>query len=90
MEALEDVERRAAPDPDPERRAASGEIAAHIRKCLARLGASRCLAVTLYLQGCSVPETARRLSWPPKRAENLVYRGLSDLRACLVGKGLHP
>lgn len=90
MERLEDVERAVSPDPDPERHASAVELGAHIRECLSRLGASRTLAVTLYLEGCSVPETARRLAWSPKRAENLVYRGLRDLRACLRGKGLAP
>jgi RNA polymerase sigma-70 factor, ECF subfamily len=90
MESRADVERWASPDPDPERRAGAREIAAHIRDCLVRIGGSRCLALTLYLEGCSVPETARRLAWPPKRAENLVYRGLKDLRECLKEKGLEP
>jgi RNA polymerase sigma-70 factor, ECF subfamily len=46
--------------------------------------------VTLYLQGHTVPETARILGWDAKRAENLVYRGLADLRQCLMGKGHRP
>jgi RNA polymerase sigma-70 factor (ECF subfamily) len=46
--------------------------------------------VTLYLQGHTVPETARVLDWPAKRADNLVYRGLADLRQCLLAKGLRP
>jgi RNA polymerase sigma-70 factor (ECF subfamily) len=46
--------------------------------------------VTLYLQGHSVPDAARILDWPAKRTENLVYRGLADLRACLSNKGLRP
>ena len=76
--------------PDPERVAASGEIAAGIRGCLARLATPRRLAVTLYLQGCRVGEAAHRLGWSFKRTENLVYRGLSDLRLCLRRKGLEP
>ena len=28
--------------------------------------------------------------WTTKRAENLVYRGLADLRQCLERKGLNP
>jgi RNA polymerase sigma-70 factor (ECF subfamily) len=74
----------------PDRRASSVEIARGIHDCLARLIRPRRLAVTLYLQGCTVPETARRLRWSPKRADNLVYRGLADLRTCLQGKGLEP
>jgi RNA polymerase sigma-70 factor (ECF subfamily) len=75
---------------DPEHEAASAEIGRGIQGCLPALARPRRLAVTLYLQGCSVPETARRLGWPAKRTENLVYRGLADLRRCLVAKGLTP
>jgi RNA polymerase sigma-70 factor (ECF subfamily) len=75
---------------DPERTAASMEIGRGIQCCLACLKRERRLAVTLYLQGHTVTETARTLDWPIKRTENLVYRGLADLRACLASKGLRP
>jgi RNA polymerase sigma-70 factor (ECF subfamily) len=45
-------------------------------------------AVTLSLQGHSVPEIGRLLGWTGKKAENLVYRGMADLRECLEGKGI--
>ena len=35
-------------------------------------------------------ETARRLGWTAKKAENLVYRGLKDLRRCLTARGMTP
>lgn len=79
-----------AAGPDPERSAASAEIGRGVQECLLALARARRLAVTLYLQGCTVPETARRLGWKVKQAENLVYRGLADLRACLSRKGLAP
>lgn len=50
----------------------------------------RWLAVTLHLQGHSVPEVGALLAWTVKKAENLVYRGLADLRSCLSSKGLQP
>jgi hypothetical protein len=28
--------------------------------------------------------------WDEKRAENLVYRGLADLRKCLLARGVRP
>jgi len=77
-------------DAGPDRRAFAGEIAAGIRACLVQLVRPRRLAVTAYLLGCGVPETADLLGWDRKRAENLVYRGLADLRRCLSGKGLEP
>ena len=69
---------------------ASREIGQGIRDCLARLKNERRMAVTLYLQGHSVPEASRILEWSTKRTENLVYRGLADLRECLLSKGLRP
>jgi RNA polymerase sigma-70 factor (ECF subfamily) len=73
---------------DPERLARSGEIGRGIQDCLTRLKRERRLAVTLHLQGHTVPEAARVLDWTVKRTENLVYRGLADLRECLTSKGL--
>lgn len=84
------VDRSAVVDRDPEREAASREIGLGIQDCLSQLNEDRRLAVTLYLQGHSVPDAARLLDWPAKRTENLVYRGLADLRACLSTKGLRP
>jgi RNA polymerase sigma-70 factor, ECF subfamily len=76
--------------PDPERLSASREIGRAIQECLSRMSRERRLAVTLYLQGHSVPEASRILDWTAKRTENLVYRGLGDLRACLKTKGMQP
>lgn len=78
----------AAPDPDPERASAGREIGRAIRDCLGHLVAPRRHAVTLNLQGHSVPEIGKLLGWSGKKAENLVYRGMSDLRGCLGGKGI--
>jgi RNA polymerase sigma-70 factor (ECF subfamily) len=84
------VDRVAITEQDPERVASSREIGRGIRDCLSRMHRDRRLAVTLYLQGHSVPETARVLDWPAKRTDNLVYRGLADLRQCLLTKGMQP
>lgn len=73
---------------NPETLAAAREIAAGIGQCLLALASARRLVVTLRLQGHSVPEVAMLLRWRMKRTENLVYRGLADLRRCLVAKGL--
>ena len=75
---------------DPERSAAYRELGAAVRECLLGANRDRRLAVTLYLQGHSVPEAARLLGWDAKRTENLVYRGLADLRQCLMGRGHTP
>ena len=78
----------ASDSPDPERATASREVGRAIQDCLGRLVTPRRLAVTLNLQGHSVPEVGRLMSWSTKKAENLVYRGMADLRGCLDGKGV--
>jgi RNA polymerase sigma-70 factor (ECF subfamily) len=75
---------------NPERTAAAREVGRGIQDCLACVARDRRLAVTLYLQGHTVPEASRILDWPAKRTENLVYRGLADLRKCLMSKGIRP
>lgn len=84
------IERFPSPRSNPERESSSGEIVRGIQDCLGRLSRPRKLALTLYLYGCTVPETARRLRWHLKRTESLVYRGLNELRECLGRKGLRP
>jgi RNA polymerase sigma-70 factor, ECF subfamily len=86
--ADDEEDTRAAPDPDPERASSGRQIGRAIRACLAAMIRPRSLAVTLHLQGYSVPELAGILAWNPKKADNLVYRGLADLRACLKTKGI--
>jgi RNA polymerase sigma-70 factor (ECF subfamily) len=69
--------------------AASGpHIGLEIDDCLGRLSEDRRVAVTLYLQGFRMSETAVALAWAEKRVENLLYRGLKELRLCLGEKGV--
>jgi len=75
---------------DPASAARAGEIGLGIRSCLSRLLPNRRAAVTLYLQGHTAPETGRLLGWSLKRSENMIFRGLADLRRCLASKGLTP
>ena len=74
-------------DPQPENVPAGG---GGIRDCLSRMSANRGLAVTLYLQGHTAPETGRILGWSLRKTENLIFRGMADLRRCLAGKGVTP
>jgi RNA polymerase sigma-70 factor (ECF subfamily) len=84
------IERIATDEESPERRVEAEQIGLGIQDCLGRLAWPRRAAVTLWLQGCTVPEIADRRQWPFKRAHNLVYRGLANLRTCLETKGLTP
>lgn len=79
-----------AREPAPDESARGREIGSAIRACLAAMKRERRLAITLRLLGHSVPEAARLLGWSGKSTENLVYRGLADLRACLQSKGFAP
>lgn len=47
-------------------------------------------AVTLHLQGHGIPEIAEMLELDRKQAENLVYRGMKDVRAALEDAGFAP
>ncbi len=64
------------------------DVGLAIRQCLERLPEARRTAVTLYLQGSRASETARALHWKEKRVENLLYRGLEELRQCLGSKAV--
>ncbi len=75
---------------DPATATSAREIGLGIRACLAAMLPSRRAAVALYLQGHSAPETGRILGWSLKRAENMIFRGMADLRRCLAGKGITP
>lgn len=76
--------------PGPETKMHSRQIGSSIRYCLLELSETRRTAVTLYLQGYNVPETAQLLSWSRKKAENTVYRGLKELREKLRAQGVQP
>jgi RNA polymerase sigma-70 factor (ECF subfamily) len=84
------LKRRPCVEAGPERSSISREIGRAIQECLEKLVGSRQLAVTVYLQGSTAPETSRRLGWTLGKTEKLVYRGLSDLRRCLREKGVEP
>ena len=80
----------AAPGDHPGRVSEDRRVGEAIRDCLAGLVETRRRAVGLYLEGHTVPEVGRILDISTKNAENFVYRGLEDLRACLHGKGMAP
>jgi RNA polymerase sigma-70 factor (ECF subfamily) len=61
------------------------EARSELLACLDGLQDRRRTAVILHLQGFRTGEVASALGWTEKQAENLVYRGLADLRACLGG-----
>lgn len=74
---------------DPEHRAASQELGRAIRDSLRELNDDRRRAVTLKLQGHKVRQIAVLLGCNAKRADNLAYRGLEELRQALHARGHH-
>jgi RNA polymerase sigma-70 factor (ECF subfamily) len=75
---------------NPEQIQASSNLQEGLQGCLEDMVENRRTAVVLRLQGHSVPEIGRLLGWTQTRANNLVFRGMNDLRMCLEGKGLAP
>lgn len=78
-------QRQAEQLPAGERRTPGPEARSELLDCLAALQDRRRTAVTLHLEGFRTSEVAAALGWTEKQAENLVYRGLADLRDCLEG-----
>jgi len=74
----------------PEECAASEQLGQAIHECLGEIKREWRLALVLRLQGYSIPECADRLGWKPKQTENLVYRGMADLRRRLEARGIKP
>jgi len=89
--ALEESGNAASPEREqPSSAAQAAEIRRAIGACLVAMLESRSLAVTLYLQGHGTAAAARLLGWGAVKTENLIYRGLADLRRCLAAKGITP
>jgi RNA polymerase sigma-70 factor (ECF subfamily) len=66
------------------------ELGLEIRDCLGRLAPPRRRAVGLYLLGFDAREAALTLGSGVKQVQNLMYRGIADLRRCLEAKGIRP
>ncbi len=75
---------------DPKASPDATDTQAAIEDCLSEQIDARRRAVTLHLLGHTVGEIAGYLECKAKKAENLVYRGIKQLRDCLALKGVHP
>jgi RNA polymerase sigma-70 factor (ECF subfamily) len=65
---------------------AGPDLGLEIRECVAQVSPTRRSPVILHLQGFSLDEVAAILRKERKQIENLVYRGLADVRRCLEGR----
>lgn len=75
---------------DPESTLEGRELGKLVDECLDALAPDRARAVRAHLAGFDVGDTMRLYGWTYQRARNLVARGMSDLRAALRKKGVHP
>lgn len=73
---------------DPESNVQTLQIHRLVWSCLEEISESRREALELYLDGRSVKQCASRLGCSEKRAENLIYRGRSELRRLLQRRGV--
>jgi RNA polymerase sigma factor (sigma-70 family) len=76
------------PNRSPEAEAGRKQLAGKVRMALSQLSDNRRRAVGLYLEGMASQEIATLLGWSEPKARNLLYRGLSDLRAQLRAEGI--
>ena len=66
------------------------EVATHVGEAIETLALSRRTVVRLYLAGYDREEIATMLDWSEAKTRNLLYRGLTDLRARLRALGVGP
>lgn len=75
---------------DPAGALSDRQLGRSIQDCLGAQPDDRRRSLELYLLGHTVPELATILGVGAKNADNLIYRGLKVLRACLGAKGYGP
>jgi RNA polymerase sigma factor (sigma-70 family) len=73
---------------DPEQLVMARRLRRRVDLALVRVSESRRCPVQLYLAGFSIVECADHMGIRAKQAENLVYRGLTQLRRELQPRGL--
>jgi RNA polymerase sigma-70 factor (ECF subfamily) len=73
-----------------DRRVERKELGTRIEEALSALDARRAAAVSLYLSGYALRESATLLGWTDAQTRNLLYRGLEDLRRVLRERGIGP
>lgn len=66
------------------------ELGDTIALALGDLPVSRRAVVRMYLDGYRTREIGSLLGWTEAKARNIVYRGLADLRASLLRRGVGP
>ena len=86
--ALRAPDRLAAAADDPSRIADERQLEEHVEAALATLAPARRAVVRAWLAGYPQGEIADILGWTEAKVRNLLYRGLTDLRAALRARGV--
>jgi RNA polymerase sigma-70 factor (ECF subfamily) len=91
LEVAEAPAAAAAPgEPGPDALYEQSELGARIDRAVDELDEPRDVVVRLHLSGYHREEIAQLLGWTEPKVRNLLYRGLEDLRALLVERGIGP
>lgn len=77
------VERIDHPDPGPDQRFDDELRARRLQAAIDALPADRARAMSLFLQGFTVPEIAELMNCDRNRAHNLTYRGMRALKSSM-------
>lgn len=74
----------------PDRVAEHGDLVERVAAAVAELPDARRVAVRMHLAGYPREEIGRILGWTEAKTRNLIYRGLTDIRARLTAQGVRP
>jgi RNA polymerase sigma-70 factor (ECF subfamily) len=77
-----------APGPGPDADVEAASLGIIVRGGVESLGPARRTVVKPHLEGFRRDEIEALLGWSEAKTRNLLYRGLSDLRAYLVARGI--
>lgn len=83
-----DVPRGSAPNPLEQTE--EDELVNEVSRAVSELQESRRVPVRMHLAGYRREEIAQALGWTEPKTRNLIYRGLADLRALLLARGIGP
>ncbi|TFG89680.1 MAG: sigma-70 family RNA polymerase sigma factor [Gemmatimonadales bacterium] len=76
--------------PDPIQQTEERELINQVSQAVSELPESRRVPVRMHLAGYRRNEIANALGWSEPKTRNLIYRGLADLRALLLKRGIGP
>lgn len=88
--ALEGTDMRGTQPPGAAKALEEAELVNEVTRAVSELQESRRVPVRMHLAGYRRDEIAEALGWSEPKTRNLIYRGLADLRALLLARGIGP